>query len=102
MDFNFNDIKIDTFNITFDNGETVTLRPPKLKVMRKAAGIKKGNNEEAVSKMIEIIAVILSNNKESRSFTADFVESEFDTSDLISFLTHYFEWVASIKQNPNF
>lgn len=102
MDFNFNDIKIDTFKITFNEGKTLTLRPPKLKVMRKAASIKKDDNAEAVSEMIEVVAIILSNNKENRTITTDFVENEFDTSELVSFLTNYFEWVASIKQNPNF
>lgn len=102
MEFNFKDIKIDTLKITFEDGKSLTLRTPKLKLLKRAGNIKKDDGAEAINEMIEVVAAILSNNKENRTITTDFVENEFDTSELISFLTHYFKWIGKVRQDPNF
>lgn len=103
MDFNIKNLNIEKFKINFEDGKSLTLNPPKLSVLRKATGIRDlGETEEGIDELINIVALILNNNKEKKKITPAFVEDNFDIGELILFMKKYTEWISGIKQNPNF
>lgn len=103
MEFNIKNLDIEKFKINFNDGKSLTLNPPKLNVLRKALNIKDlGETEEGIDELINIVALILSNNREKKKVTSEFVEENFDIGELILFMGNFVKWVSGIKQNPNF
>ena len=93
---------IEEFKINFEDGKSLTLNPPKLKVLRKAMSVSKAvESEEDIDKVAEVVAMILGNNKEKRKITTKFVEDNFDVRQLLLVMEKFVQWVGGIKQNPN-
>jgi hypothetical protein len=97
------DLNIDRFKIKID-GSTVEINPPKKKVLSKIMGLSKqstDNPEEVIEGVYQSVELILNSNKTGRKFDADFIEDKFDLPMANTLITKYFEWVQTIKTNPN-
>ena len=102
MEIDIKKIGIKDFKINLDDGKKLTLNPPKLKVLRKAMGVSKAvGSAEDIDEIIEVVALILSGNKEKRKITTGFVEENFDINQLLVIMEKYVEWVGDIYKNPN-
>lgn len=98
MELNIKDLKIEPFIIHFDDTEKITLKPPKLTDIAKAAELQGKNDYNGA---VEFVQAILSNNKEGKEITAEFIEKNFDVVALEIIMTKFVEWIERIKKNPN-
>lgn len=94
------------FTITLDDGRTLELEPPKLKVLKKISQLSKltNGNEltvEDIESLSSAIALSLSKNKSNVKITSDEVEDMFDIDGMYDFLTKYFGWVSEIQNSKN-
>ena len=94
------------FTITLDDGRTLELEPPKLKVLKKISQLSKLTNDseltvEDIESLSTAIALSLSKNKSNTKITSDEVEDMFDIDGMYDFLTKYFGWVSEIQNSKN-
>ena len=94
------------FTITLDDGRTLELEPPKLKVLKKISQLSKLTNSneltvEDIENLSTAIALSLSKNKSNVKITSDEVEDMFDIDGMYDFLTKYFGWVSEIQNSKN-
>lgn len=94
------------FTITLDDGRTLELEPPKLKVLKKISQLSKLTNgseltAEDIESLSTAIALSLSKNKSNVKITSDEVEDMFDIDGMYDFLTKYFGWVSEIQNSKN-
>lgn len=94
------------FTITLDDGRTLELEPPKLKVLKKISQLSKLTNSneltvEDIESLSTAIALSLSKNKSNVKITSDEVEDMFDIDGMYDFLTKYFGWVSEIQNSKN-
>lgn len=96
------------FTITLDDGRTLELEPPKLKVLKKISQLSKltGASDgeltvEDIESLSSAIALSLSKNKSNVNITPDEVEDMFDIDGMYDFLTKYFGWVSEIQSSKN-
>lgn len=94
------------FTITLDDGRTLELEPPKLKVLKKISQLSKMTNGneltvEDIESLSSAIALSLSKNKSNVKITSDEVEDMFDIDAMYDFLTKYFGWVSEIQNSKN-
>ena len=94
------------FSITLDDGRTLELEPPKLKVLKKISQLSKLTNGDEltvsdIESLSSAIALSLSKNKSNVKITSDEVEEMFDIDGMYDFLTKYFNWVSEIQNSKN-
>ena len=94
------------FTITLDDGRTLELEPPKLKVLKKISQLSRLTNDgeltvEDIESLSSAIALSLSKNKSNVKITSDEVEDMFDIDGMYDFLTKYFGWVSEIQNSKN-
>jgi len=98
--FDINSINKRHFGVKFGN-VSIEVEPPKLKVLKRFAKLQKIEKEESTEELIDIMCSVLSKNKTGYKITAELIEENFDTDDMFSLLTVYFNWVGEVNNNPN-
>ncbi len=77
----------------------LSLKPCKLKTIRKFQKMSK--NAETEEDIIDIVSIVLNNNKTNYKVTDEIIE-ELNTDQMNELLFEYFDWIAREKtQNPN-
>lgn len=85
------------FNFTLDNGTTLTVQPPTLRMYYK--GLLKAKNDP---ELFSAIADICNRNDEGISVTEEFVIDNFTTDDFDKFTKQFPAWVNAVREsNPN-
>lgn len=107
--FDLRELNIKDFGITLEDGLKLTLNPPKMKVLRKlmasakklTAGDDQEVSDDELDTIMEVVAMMLNSNQEGKKISVEYVEENFDISQLISFVQHYMEWITTIYQSKN-
>lgn len=94
--------------MTLDDGSqrglTITLNPPKVKLIKKAQALEKMSlsDDADIDLTLEVVADAISSNREGRKFTAEDVEELFDVADLVAFQEAYSRFIDEINNQKNF
>lgn len=97
---NFKSIKKGHLTVEFTDGLKLTLKPPKMKILRMAQEL--SQNEEDLQGVLELFAAALSSNTEGKTFTPEDVEDLFDVEDFTVFGEHYGNFISEIRNRKNF
>lgn len=87
----------DVWNITFLDGNKLTIKPPKIKDRYKLAECSKIN--DAYKGLIAAATIILNNNKENITYTEENLEELFTEKSLNDFIDKYYEWINNESKN---
>lgn len=82
-------------------GRVIHLMPPKIKFTGKiteAAKKLSGNSQEAFA---EVVALILSANREQNKYSAEWVERSVTADEAYALITEYTAWIEGLAQHPN-
>lgn len=82
------------------NDLVLEVEPPKVKTLKKMLALSKRTDDEAMSELAEVVRMILGKNKGSKPVTIEVVD-DLDIDELNEIITKYFEWIASVKKDPN-
>lgn len=94
--YNVNLVNSRYFDITIGD-KVLNLEPCKLKTMQRFLDMQKGDSED----LIELIKEILNKNKTCYK-VSDEVIGNLDINEMAEFLNAYFQWIAKEKSNnPN-
>ncbi len=94
--YNVNLVNSRYFDITIGD-KVLNLEPCKLKTMQRFLDMQKGDSED----LIELIKEILNKNKTDYK-VSDEVIGNLDINEMAEFLNAYFQWIAKEKSNnPN-
>lgn len=91
-------LKTRTFDVKLTHNVTVSMKPPKIKMLRK---IIKAAKKDDVDSVLEAVAMLLNQNKNGKKLSRDWIEENIDVVEMRYILKKYFEWVNSIKNDPN-
>lgn len=81
-----------------ENEITLNVESPKLKTYKKFQEL---DEKESISGITEIIAAILSKNREHKVITPEFVEENFDTDDMLDFFEDFSAFLEEKRKSPN-
>ena len=90
-------LNIRRFDVKIE-GQTISLNPPKIKVLRKLINASKNDD---IDEIIGCIVLIFNNNGNNKKFNDEWVEDNLTYDEMTILLKKYFEWVAEIQNNPN-
>ena len=94
--FDLNNIITRYFEVKI-NGFELEIEPPTVKMLKRLTEVKKTEN---INDFVEILAKILSKNKQRKEITVELVEQM--TMDQMNELTEaYFMWLGRVKNHPN-
>lgn len=74
------------------------IEPPKLKTLRKFEAI---DDDSSIEDMLGVISAVASKNKEKITLSAEYIEDNLDTVDLVSFFEDFGDFIDSIHNSPN-
>ena len=93
------------FKVKFEDGKVLNLNRPKMKAYKMVVGMSRSMDENQFEDMFdeisEVIAYVLSNNKEKKKIDSNFVCEHFEITDVIKFLTEYLNWANGMINDPN-
>lgn len=87
-----------SFDVKLTPNVTVSMKPPKIKVLRKI--ISAAKREEADS-VLDAVTLLFSQNKNGKRLSREWLEEHMDLAEMRYILKQYFEWVNNIKNDPN-
>lgn len=87
----------DVWNITFLDGNKLTINPPKIKDRYKLAECSK--NDNVYKGLIAAAVLILNNNKENITYTEEQLEDLFTEKSLNDFIDNYYKWIDNESKN---
>ena len=94
--FDLNNIITRYFEVKI-NGFELEIEPPTVKMLKRLTEVKKTEN---INDFVEILAKILSKNKQRKEITVELVEQM--TMDQMNELAEaYFMWLGRVKNHPN-
>lgn len=103
--FDFNKTKRSYMTVKLRDGKTLVVRMPEKRVferMQDMSELDDENNGDAYRYLLELVAEILSNNKNKEMVTAQYLEEEgYDIEELTAFLEEYGEFTNQLKNDPN-
>lgn len=106
--FDFNKIERKTINVTLPDGTLLLVRMPQKRVWEKFKTFQNMDQEDTdVSEFFDtldnIIAEILSENKQGKKITKEYVATceELDFEAKMAFLEEYMDFVSSTEKDPN-
>lgn len=83
-----------------DNHRVLHIEPPKLKTLKRLNAW--GKNRGSVDEAAQIVAAIISKNREGRNVSADMVMTWMNSDQLSAFLGEFLSWLNNTKANdPN-
>lgn len=94
------------FSIKLTDGKVLNIEPPKMKVLKKIlsmAEVEDTNelDQSDIDNLSEALSLALSKNKENYKISTDYIDENFDTTEIQDLLKNYFEWVESIQSSKN-
>ncbi len=88
------------------DGRTLVVNMPRKSTFEKMAAIQNMDeddvsNDEAYDGIVELMAEILSNNKNGDIVTTDEVAKDYDLEEMLEYIKKYGEFVQTLKTDPN-
>lgn len=104
--FDFGKVKRSFYTTKLQDGTTLVVEMPKKKTFEKMQEVsetdKDDSNIDAYNKLLELMAEILSNNRNKKKITAEYLEEEgYTIEDIVTYIDNYTEFVNTITRNPN-
>ena len=90
-------------NVKFANGDTLMVSMPRKKTFEKMTSINLNNEDskELLNDLYLLVAEILSNNKQGKVITADYVDDALDIDDVKALFAAYSDFVHGVTSDPN-
>lgn len=109
MSFDIRTLNLKDFKITLEDGLVLTLKSPKMKVMRKLMreANQIGNigdtdmSDDDFDAIISLVGMILNSNYEDKKLSNDYIEENFDANQIIEFTGKYMEWLTGLHKAKN-
>ena len=104
--FDFGKVKRSFYTTKLYDGTTLVVEMPKKRTFEKmqevAEADKDDSNIDAYNKLLELMAEILSNNRNKKKITAEYLEDAgYTIEDIVTYIENYTEFVNTITKNPN-
>ena len=101
--FDFGKIKKSFFTTRLRDGRVLAVNMPKKRVLEMIIGTGESeeNETEFDKQVFELMAEVLSNNKNGKRITAEEVKNNFDLEDIVEYLKGYVDFVSTLNVNPN-
>lgn len=105
--FDFGKVKRSFYTAKLKDGKVLVVNMPEKRVFEKMQTIQEFEEDEvksgaAYEAMLELVAEILSNNKNRERITAQYLsEEKYDIEELVEFIQDYAGFVNQLKKNPN-
>ncbi len=104
--FDFGKLKRSFYNTKLYDGTTLIVEMPKKRTFEKMQEVaetnKDDNSIEAYNKLLELMAEILSNNRNKKKITVEYLEEAgYTIEDIVAYISNYTDFVNSIAKNPN-
>lgn len=101
--FDFGKMKKSFFTTTLRNSQTLVVNMPKKGVLEKIMSMGESEEDEAdfSKEVFELMAEVLSNNKDGQRITTEEVEENFDLEDIVEYLKKYVDFVSTLNTDPN-
>lgn len=104
--FDFGKLKRSFYNTKLYDGTTLIVEMPKKRTFEKMQEVaetnKDDNSIEAYNKLLELMAEILSNNRNKKKITVEYLEKVgYTIEDIVTYISNYTDFVNSIAKNPN-
>lgn len=94
----------ETFDITFPNKEVIHIKKPTQQIVITMVSVSnQANNENQVGvmdAMVDLCAAILSNNREGKEYTADWIAANLDIMMVCAIIKGYSDFTQEIQSNP--
>lgn len=92
-------VKTRYFDFVKPGGKSIIhIEPPTVKIV---AQMQKMDNTD-LDAVSEMVSKIISKNKEGYKFSTDAVQNSMDVTQMLDFLSHYFDWLNGVKAaDPN-
>lgn len=95
-----------TFDVRLPDGQELHLRQPRKATFSKLTGIKDrldgaGDTEKQIREVLELAAILLSENLEGKTFTPDEVEEMLGYGGLFRLITEYSKFTREVWNDPN-
>lgn len=104
--FDFGKLKRSFYNTKLYDGTTLIVEMPKKRTFEKMQEVaetnKDDNSIEAYNKLLELMAEILSNNRNKKKITVEYLEKAgYTIEDIVTYISNYTDFVNSISKDPN-
>lgn len=104
--FDFGKLKRSFYNTKLYDGTTLIVEMPKKRTFEKMQEVaetnKDDNSIEAYNKLLELMAEILSNNRNKKKITVEYLEKVgYTIEDIVTYISNYTDFVNSISKDPN-
>lgn len=104
--FDFGKVKRSFYNTKLKDGTILLVNMPMKKTFEKITKIEElQEDDDAIlvyDTMLDLMAEILSNNKQKRQITTEYLEKEkYDIEEITAYIGDYAKFVETIKNNPN-
>lgn len=105
--FSFGKLQRSFYTTELKDGKTLVVNMPEKRVFERMQTIQDFEEDEiksgaAYEAMLELVAEILSNNKNRERITAEYLENEdYNIEELVEFIQDYAGFVNQLKKNPN-
>lgn len=87
----------DVWEITFLDGNKLSINPPKMK--KRYELMKCAKTENIFEGLIQAAYIIINNNKEGITYTKDELEDLFTEKSLYNFMDEYNKWIEAEQKN---
>lgn len=104
--FDFGKVKKSFYNTKLKDGTILLVNMPMKKTFEKITKIDELQEDDNATlvydAMLELMAEILSNNKQKKNITTEYLENEnYNLEEIIAYIGDYARFVETIKNNPN-
>ena len=104
--FDFGKVKKSFYNTKLKDGTVLLINMPMKKTFDKITKIEELQEDDNASMvydtMLDLMSEILSNNKQKKRITKEYLEKEnYDLEEIIAYIGDYTRFVETINHNPN-
>ena len=102
--FGFGKLKRSFYTTTLKDGTVLVVNMPEKRVFERMQSITEVEEDEDIkyNDLLTLLAEILSNNKAGKEITTEYLENEkYDIEEIVEYLKDYWQFVNSLKNNPN-
>lgn len=97
--FDMTKLQIQKMTVKIDGERTLTIPPPKIKLMRAMESCAKGKQD--TDSLSNVMVMVLNSNEQGIQFTSDQIDEMFDTATIVAFFNEFKRFQEGILNNPN-
>lgn len=90
-----------TLDITMPDGDILHIKKPSQAMVIKLMAFQEVEEDKAFEALDELCLLVLNNNKEGKTFTADWLNDNFDWVMKSAVVKAFSEFIQELQSNPN-